>query len=92
MRAVRREIVILPLFAVRNDRRAVASNRSMVSQIASSQRGASLGSSLSPFATLSMRSTGLGILQIGSVGMVIGVGLAILTAFPKHNLPHRCEQ
>src|ERR1700687_2585490 len=31
-----------------------------------------------------MRSTGRGILPIGSVGMVIGVGIAIHTVFLKH--------
>ncbi len=35
---------------------------------------------MSPLATRSIRSTGLGILPIGSVGIVIGAGLAILTA------------
>src|SRR5260370_27102816 len=58
----------------------VASNHSMVSRIASSNRGARLGSSLSPFATRSIRSTGLGLLPIGSVVLVIEEGLSILTA------------
>src|ERR1700682_855311 len=41
-----------------------------------SSKGARLGSSLSPCATLSMRSTGLGILPIGSVGILIDAGSA----------------
>ena len=35
-----------------------------------------------------MSSTGRGILPIGSVGIVIGVGVAIHTAFLKRNLKH----
>ena len=40
-----------------------------------------LGSSLSPSATLSIRSMGLGMLPIGSVGMMTDVGLATFTSF-----------
>jgi len=82
MHAVRREIVILPLFAVRNDRRACgfklfngAANRIFIE---TSEVRITLTVAL---CDLSMRSMGLGILPIGSGGMVIGVGLAILTAF-----------
>ncbi len=80
MHAVREEIVILPLFAVRNDRRAYGFKPfNGVSNGIFLERSRS-GSSLSPLATLSMRLGGLGILPIDSVGMVIGAGLAILAA------------
>src|SRR5882672_5816939 len=60
-----------------------ASNRSMVSRTASSKKGARPGSSLSPFATLSMRSAGLGMLPMGSVGMLMDAGLAMLVPFSR---------
>ena len=41
--------------------------------------------------TRSIRSTGLGILPIGSVGIVIGAGLAIFTALPKATRPQPQE-
>src|SRR4029077_18249170 len=59
---------------------SVPSKRSMMSRIVSSKRGSRPGSSLSLFAILAMRSTGLGILPIGSVGIVTGAGLDILAA------------
>ena len=81
MHTVCREIVILPLF-VRYDRRARGfkplnglSNRILI------ERSEVRRSSLSPFASRLMRSRGLGILPVGSVGMVVDVGVAILTTF-----------
>jgi hypothetical protein len=83
MHTVGREIVMLSLFAVRNDRRAGGfepfdgvSNRIFIDR-------SEVGSSLSLLTTLNMRSTGLGILPIGSVGMVSDAGAAILAAFLK---------
>jgi len=66
MHAVRREIEYF-LCSPSVTTGEPASNRSMVSRTASSKKGARLGSSLSPFATLSMRSAGLGMLPMGSV-------------------------
>src|SRR5258706_29890 len=60
-----------------------ASNRSMVSRTASAKKGARPGSSLSPFATLWMRSAGLGMLPMGSVGMLMDATLAILVPFSR---------
>src|SRR5688572_25480682 len=51
----------------------VASNFSMVSLTAASYSGSRAGSSLCVRATASMSRRGLGMLPIGSVGMVIGV-------------------
>src|SRR5258707_15870352 len=64
-----------------------ASNRSMVSRTASSKKGARPGSSLSPFATLSMRSAGLGVLPMGSVGVLVDAGLGLVGPFPPAG-PH----
>jgi len=70
--------VVFPLFAVRDDWRARGfelldgiSNGNFV-------KGSRLGSSPLLLATLSMRSTGLGMLPIGSVGM-IDAGAAMLS-------------
>src|SRR5580698_1425722 len=54
----------------------VASNRAMVSRIASSYSGPSAGSAPSDIATASINHGGLGILPIGSVGIVIRACLA----------------
>ena len=46
-----------------------------------------VGSSLSPLETRSIRSTGLGILPIGSVGIVIGGGLAHIYRLAQSKRP-----
>src|SRR6267154_5846404 len=55
----------------------------MVSRTASSKKGARPGSSLSPIATLSMRAAGLGMLPMGSVGMLMDASLAIPVPFSR---------
>jgi hypothetical protein len=80
MYAVRPEIVILPLFAVGNNRESLLLQKLqwwLEWHLHNEERG--WDPLCPPFATLSMRSRGLGILPIGSVGIVIGAGLAILT-------------
>src|SRR3979411_1368595 len=80
MYAVCQEIGILPLFAVRDDRRSGGfkpfdgvSNRLSVER---GEGGAVARFSLSPSASFSMRAGGLGMLPMGSVGMLIRAGLA----------------
>jgi hypothetical protein len=81
MHTVRREIVVPPLFTVRNNRRACGikslnrvSNRFFIETI-------ELGILAVAFCdSLERTLTGLGKLPIGSVSMVIAEGLAILIA------------
>ena len=65
------EVVIFPLLAIRDHRRARRFEASIVSRIASSNVVSRAGSSVPRGVIASIKATGLGMLPIGSIGMVI---------------------